>query len=80
VLILLYLQVPGTADLFFTEANNLWVIKLVFDKFKQVTKWEDGFPHLHGNFGLNEVDSVEKFERQSNQKWSEVMKGSHWLV
>jgi uncharacterized protein (DUF952 family) len=73
-------KVPGTGDLFFTETSELWVIKLVASKFEKETKWEDGFPHLYGNFGQNEVDSVEKFERAPGQKWSDVMSNSPWLV
>ncbi|KAK0384996.1 hypothetical protein NLU13_7474 [Sarocladium strictum] len=73
-------QVPGTGDLFFTEASDLWVLKLVAGKFEKNTKWEDGFPHLYGNFGHDEVDSVERFQRPSGKKWSEVMAGSKWLI
>ncbi|KAM0254031.1 hypothetical protein ACHAP5_000017 [Fusarium lateritium] len=72
-------QVPKTADLFFTCASSLWVIKLEFAQFDDSLKWEDSFPHLYGNFGAKNVDSVDKFVRQENQTWGEVMRESKWL-
>ncbi|KAK0759000.1 LOW QUALITY PROTEIN: hypothetical protein N5P37_008487 [Trichoderma harzianum] len=72
-------QVPNTADLFFTEATELWLIKLELAKLADPLKWEDGFPHLYGNFGAADVQSLEKFERKEGQKWSEGMKASYWL-
>jgi uncharacterized protein (DUF952 family) len=73
------IQVPKTADLFFTRASSLWVIKLEFAQFADFLKWEDSFPHLYGNFGAENVDSVEKFVRQENETWGEVMGKSGWL-
>ncbi|KAF4988957.1 hypothetical protein FGRMN_9430 [Fusarium graminum] len=72
-------QVPKTADLFFTSASSLWVIKLELAQFSSALKWEDGFPHLYGNFGGKNVDSVEKFVRPGNQTWGQVMAKSQWL-
>ncbi|KAH8170588.1 hypothetical protein LIA77_09369 [Sarocladium implicatum] len=73
-------QVPGTADLFFTKFTDLWVLKLLAGKFEQSTKWEGGFPHLYGNFGSDEVESVERFQRPEGKEWKEVMADSTWLV
>ena len=42
-------------------------------------KWEGGFPHLYGNFGADHVDSIEKFAREQDQTWGEVMAKSNWL-
>jgi uncharacterized protein (DUF952 family) len=78
--ILIQSKVPGTGDLFFTDASDLWVLKLVAGKFEKDTKWEDGFPHLYGNFGSDEVDSVQRFQRPSGKKWAEVMADSKWLI
>lgn len=72
-------QVPQTCDLFFTQASELWVLKLDFSKVEAATKWENGFPHLYGNFGAKEVVSSYKFIRNDSHKWSEGMKGSVWL-
>ncbi|KAM0552570.1 hypothetical protein ACHAPJ_007899 [Fusarium lateritium] len=72
-------QVPKTADLFFTKASSLWVIKLEFTQFGGSIKWEGGFPHLYGNFGANNVETVEKFAREESQTWGEVMAKSEWL-
>ncbi|KAJ3526280.1 hypothetical protein NM208_g11268 [Fusarium decemcellulare] len=73
-------QVPKTADLFFQGANSLWIVKLEFSQFAGSIKWEDGFPHLYGNFGADNVDSVEKFDRASrDQTWGQVLKSSSWL-
>ncbi|KAH7148681.1 hypothetical protein EDB81DRAFT_883088 [Dactylonectria macrodidyma] len=73
------IQVPATADLFFTEAPALWVAKLRFADFAESIKWEGGFPHLYRNFGVDGVDSVEKFARPEGQTWASIMKASAWL-
>lgn len=72
-------KVPKTADLFFKDIATLWVVKLRFADFEPSTKWEDGFPHLYGNFGKDNVSSIERFDRAENQVWSEAMKNSRWL-
>ncbi|KAI5462451.1 hypothetical protein BGZ63DRAFT_423706 [Mariannaea sp. PMI_226] len=72
-------QVPGTCGLFFTEASSLWIAKLRFADFASDVKWEGGFPHLYGNFGIDYVDSVQQFTRPEAQTWAEVMKDSTWL-
>ncbi|KAK5987195.1 hypothetical protein PT974_11316 [Cladobotryum mycophilum] len=72
-------QVPKTADLFFTKTSDLWLIKLELTKLADPLKWEGGFPHLYGNFGAVDVQSLTKFERGQDQKWSESMNASTWL-
>ncbi|KAM0303140.1 hypothetical protein ACHAPM_003932 [Fusarium culmorum] len=73
-------QVPKTADLFFTKASSLWIIKLEYAQFATDSmKWEGGYPHLYGNFGAENVDSVEKFIREQDQTWGQVMEKSSWL-
>ncbi|KAL7937017.1 hypothetical protein V8C35DRAFT_277514 [Trichoderma chlorosporum] len=72
-------QVPKTADLFFAEATELWLIKLELAQLADPLKWESGFPHLYGNFGAADVQSLEKFERKEGQKWSESMATKTWL-
>ncbi|KAH7326096.1 hypothetical protein B0I35DRAFT_474790 [Stachybotrys elegans] len=75
-------QVPQTADLFFTSASELWIMKLELAKWGPAIKWEgegDGFPHLYGNFGKDDVLSVEKFEREEGKEWSVAMTTSSWL-
>jgi uncharacterized protein (DUF952 family) len=44
------------------------------------TKWENGFPHLYGNFGREEIVDIKAFERSDSEKWSESLKRSEWLV
>ncbi|KAH6609627.1 hypothetical protein Trco_002973 [Trichoderma cornu-damae] len=73
-------QVPNTADLFFANASTLWLIKLELAKLADPLKWESGFPHLYGNFGAVDVQSLEKFERKEGQKWSESMESATWLA
>lgn len=71
---------PKTADLFFTKASSLWIIKLQYAQFATDSmKWEGGYPHLYGNFGAENVDSVEKFIREQDQTWGQVMEKSSWL-
>ena len=77
--LLIISKVPKTADLFFKNTTTLWVIKLRSADFEPSTKWEDGFPHLYGNFGKDNVSSIEQFDRAENQAWSEVMNSSSWL-
>ncbi|KAK3191850.1 hypothetical protein K4F52_001892 [Lecanicillium sp. MT-2017a] len=72
-------QVPKTADLFFTELSCLWVVKLEVSRLADPLKWEGGFPHLYGNFGAREVESVSRFERADGQKWAESMSYTDWL-
>lgn len=70
---------PKTADLFFTESSSLWVVKLEFQKLADPVKFEGGFPHLYGNFGARDVESISRFERAEGQKWAESMGHSDWL-
>ncbi|KAK7413419.1 hypothetical protein QQX98_007721 [Neonectria punicea] len=72
-------QVPGTAGRFFNHTSSLWVAKLRLADFIELIKWEDGFPHLYGNFGVDWVDSVVKFTKPEDQTWAEVLERSAWL-
>lgn len=72
-------QVPKTADLFFTQYTKLWVVKLELAKLPGPVKFEDGFPHLYGNFGGRDVDSTSRFERNEGQSWADSMSTSSWL-
>ncbi|KAF4507912.1 hypothetical protein G6O67_004360 [Ophiocordyceps sinensis] len=72
-------QVPATADLFFAAASTLWLFKLELGKLADAVKWEDGFPHLYGNFGAKDVDSVRSFGRAEHQSWADSMRASSWL-
>ena len=65
--------------MFFTDATQLWLVKLELAKLADPLKWESGFPHLYGNFGTADVQGLEKFERKEGQKWSESMKTSTFL-
>ncbi|KAL7896571.1 hypothetical protein HDV63DRAFT_367541 [Trichoderma sp. SZMC 28014] len=73
------MQVPNTADLFFTETPTLWIIKFKMSKLADPIKWENGFPHLYGNFGARDVVSFAKFERREGQRWVEWMLDVDWL-
>lgn len=76
-------QIPITADLFFKEATSIWVLKLRFaPKFHSATTWEiEGCPHLYGNFGAEDVDSVKQLSRLDGESWKESLKKeSGWLV
>ncbi|KAH6985937.1 hypothetical protein BKA56DRAFT_670156 [Ilyonectria sp. MPI-CAGE-AT-0026] len=72
-------QVPGTCDRFFKNVPAIWVAKLKFADFADPVKWEGGFPHLYGNFGVDDVDSVEKFKKSEGQTWASVLETSAWL-
>ncbi|KAM4065500.1 hypothetical protein HRG_004195 [Hirsutella rhossiliensis] len=72
-------QVPATADLFFAAASSLWLLKFDLGNLADSVIWEDGFPHLYGNFGAKDVHSVRKFERAERQSWADSMRDSSWL-
>ncbi|KAI1824297.1 hypothetical protein F4861DRAFT_539179 [Xylaria intraflava] len=69
-------QIPDTADLFFTGAKTLWVLKVRFrPEFHGVTTWEvSGCPHLYGNFGAEEVEGTKAFSRSEGESWKDAMK------
>ncbi|OTB09047.1 hypothetical protein M426DRAFT_316341 [Hypoxylon sp. CI-4A] len=76
-------QIPITADLFFTEATKIWVIKLRFaPKFHAATTWEvEGCPHLYGNFSSDDVQDVRELARLDGKTWKESLQSeSGWLV
>lgn len=72
-------QVPNTANLFYNDSTALWVVKMELAKLSHPTKWENGFPHLYGNFGADNVVSVEKFEKKEGKTWPGSMQESAWL-
>ncbi|TQV95495.1 hypothetical protein V2A60_000686 [Cordyceps javanica] len=72
-------QVPNTAGLFFSEQTKLWVVKIEQAKLSDPVKFEDGFPHLYGNFGALDIDSTSRFEREQGQTWADSMGASSWL-
>ena len=55
------------------------MVKLEREKLADPVKFEDGFPHLYGNFGARDVESISRFERAEGQKWAESMGHSDWL-
>ena len=74
-------QIPITAGLFFAAATRLWILKIRFARFEGDTTWEvDNCPHLHGNFGADDVVAVEAFERADGQEWGQVLGSSTFLV
>lgn len=90
------IQVPITASFFFAAHTTLYLIKIrrAALEGKDEVRWDDppddndGCPHLYGNFGAAEVDSVQGFERRvggegegqgQGQSWEEVFAKSAWL-
>ncbi|KAK8056425.1 hypothetical protein PG993_001652 [Apiospora rasikravindrae] len=87
------IQVPKIADMFFTQASRLWVLKLRFSPpFAEKTRWEgpmDGCVHLYGEFGAADVEDAKEFTRSSgvwvggDESWAATMTqrdGEHaWL-
>ncbi|KAG6012776.1 hypothetical protein E4U43_007652 [Claviceps pusilla] len=72
-------QVPLTCNAFFGTTSTLWVFKLELSRLADHIKWEDGFPHLYGTLGRDDVLSVERFDRSEGQTWAETMSASTWL-
>jgi uncharacterized protein (DUF952 family) len=75
-------QIPITADLFFKESTELWILKIRFAPFEKDTTWEvpgGGCPHLHGNFGAADVEDVSAFTRDNGHDWGQILAASTWL-
>ncbi|QUC16111.1 uncharacterized protein UV8b_00352 [Ustilaginoidea virens] len=72
-------QIPLTCDRFFKNASSLWVFKFELARFSDTVRWEGGFPHLYGNFGVKDILAVQRFERAEGGNWPEAMRGSQWL-
>ncbi|KAH8911693.1 hypothetical protein BR93DRAFT_921670 [Coniochaeta sp. PMI_546] len=78
-------QIPITSDLFFTAVHQLWILKLRLSNFEASSvKWDEvegtnGCPHLYGNFGAADVESVKEFRREADKTWTETLKGDEWL-
>ncbi|KAH9900059.1 hypothetical protein F4778DRAFT_739863 [Xylariomycetidae sp. FL2044] len=81
-------QIPHTADLFFQDLTALWILKIrLVPKFHGITNWDvPGCPHLYGNFGADDVESVREFGRRGRGDGEEDWKGAlgrqgeGWLV
>ena len=81
-------QVPVTADLYFSTATSLWVLKLRLADLDRVgeTRWEGprGCAHLYGEFGAREVADAREFVRRSDdESWPAALARegqAGWLV
>ncbi|KAK3378083.1 hypothetical protein B0H63DRAFT_478844 [Podospora didyma] len=86
-------QVPITANLFFAETKEMYILKLRLANFvpPASVKWDEtpdtnGCPHLYGsNFGARDVVSIKLFRREEGQTWGDVFnkasseEGGAWL-
>ncbi|KAH8893469.1 hypothetical protein GQ53DRAFT_822150 [Thozetella sp. PMI_491] len=80
-------QVPITLGLFFNDSTEVWILRLRRSHFpEEKVKWDEtegtnGCPHLYGNFGTKDVESVKAFKREAGQSWADAAKGyGDWLV
>ncbi|KAL1846244.1 hypothetical protein Daus18300_014318 [Diaporthe australafricana] len=83
-------QLPVTADLFFGNHTTLWVLKVRLASIEGAMRWEspvnasEGYPHLYGNLGRADVESVERFKRTADERgvfqrrWKDVFSDSRW--
>lgn len=83
-------QLPVTADLFFGSHTTLWVLKVRLASIEGAVRWEsppnasERYPHLYGNLGRAEVESVERFKRTADERgvfqrrWKDVFSDSRW--
>ncbi|KAI1435235.1 hypothetical protein GGR50DRAFT_342053 [Xylaria sp. CBS 124048] len=69
------IQVPLTADMFFTDVKTIWVVKVRFrPEFHGITTWDGtGCAHLYGNFGAEEVEGTQAFTRADGETWQAAM-------
>jgi uncharacterized protein (DUF952 family) len=68
-------QVPGTADKFFGDVSELWLLKIKYEVLAEDTKaelkWEEVgrgcFAHLYGaDLGNGNVESAQKVEKKGS--------------
>lgn len=75
-------QIPITAGLWFKDTAQFWILKIkLASRFENDINWDvPGCPHLYGNFGAEDVDSIRMFQREDGQTWSQVLETSvSWL-
>jgi uncharacterized protein (DUF952 family) len=65
--------------------HQFWILKLRLSNFEPSSiKWDEvegtnGCPHLYGNFGATDVESVKEFRREADKTWIQTLKGDEWL-
>ncbi|KJA30062.1 hypothetical protein HYPSUDRAFT_32125 [Hypholoma sublateritium FD-334 SS-4] len=91
------LQVPETLKRFFGNVEQVYILRITYSQVESKVKWEDSrgtgpggvgepdtFPHLYNDLrlGKNEVESVVKWERGSND-WNAAInkaKEDAWFI
>lgn len=91
-------QLPVTADLLFSRHTTLWVLQVRLASIEDSVRWEppaggggssssssdERYPHLYGNLGRADVESVERFKRTADERgvfqgrWKDVFSDSRW--
>ncbi|RUO96471.1 hypothetical protein BC936DRAFT_141990 [Jimgerdemannia flammicorona] len=75
-------QTPVTAERFFADSSEIWVLKVRYaGEVKDKTRWEgvvhkeDGnagieyFPHVYGDFRMKDVSDVAKLTKNAQNVW-----------
>ncbi len=80
-------QIPITLGLFFEDSAQVWILRLHLSHFPQdKVRWDEtegtnGCPHLYGNFGAKDIDSVRELKREEGQSWEDAAKAQgDWLI
>lgn len=87
-------QVPRTLKHFFSEEEQVFVLRVPYSSVEKHIKWEDPkgevcgprggegmFPHIYNGFklGKDEIESVQVWERKG--EWDDALeKAQEWLV
>jgi uncharacterized protein (DUF952 family) len=77
-------QAPGTAARFFASYQQLWLLKIPFERIKDNTRWEEGnsdtFAHLYKvGLGREEVGDVKEWKREEGKSWENTLGGENWI-
>lgn len=67
--------------MFFADATVLWFVKIkVHGLLHQRIDWgPTGCVSLYGQFGVADVTTVEKCQREGHKTWAECLQNEKWL-
>ena len=82
-------QTVGVIERFMPESEELWLLRVLYDKVEKDVKWEsvaqggggrEEFPHLfREKLGSGEVEEVREATRLEGKGWRESLEGMEWL-
>lgn len=78
-------QTSKTAGRFFSDATNLWLLKIPLQRIEPNVKWEERtsgcFAHLYDHgLGKDEVIDTRSMARADDEDWEKAMGREQWLA